>query len=159
MKYSNGKIYKLQCDTGHFYYGSTTVSLCERFGQHKYNLGRHPEQRVYKHIALIGWEHVRIVLVETFACENKDELVRKEDEFIKGSLGDDLCLNYLRAVADPEQARQTKKRYYESTKAVVNEKRRQQRKAVTQRVEQANRNVVFEEVVPEDTDISLPVVS
>jgi len=164
MKYSNGKIYKLQCDTGHFYYGSTTVSLCERFGQHKYNLGRHPEQRVYKHIALIGWEHVRIVLVETFACENKDELVRKEDEFIKGSLGDDLCLNYLRAVADPEQAKETKKRYYENNKEqrkesrkknyeTENARRREKRKA------EANRNVVFEEVVPEDTDISLPVVS
>jgi PIN domain nuclease of toxin-antitoxin system len=127
MKYSDGKIYKLQCDTGHFYYGSTTISLCERFGQHKYNLGRHPEQRVYKHIASIGWDHVRIVLVDTFACENKEQLVRKEDEYIKLSLGNELCLNYARAIADPEHTKEIKKKYYENNKEQIKETHRRYR--------------------------------
>lgn len=34
-KYNNSKIYKLICDDGHYYIGSTTQKLNHRFNNHK----------------------------------------------------------------------------------------------------------------------------
>jgi len=110
MDYKNGKIYKLQCDDGHFYIGSTVSTLVKRFGQHKCRAKKTPEQRVYKHIDG-KWDSVRIVLIEEFPCENKNQLVRKEDEHIRLHREDALCLNSNMAFRTKEDDNAKNKAY------------------------------------------------
>lgn len=98
--YAKSKIYKLQHDDGYFYIGSTVNELRKRLRQHKDNI--HPNQRVYKHIAG-EWDKVRIVLIEEFSCENKEQLRRKEDEYIQKELNNPLCLNTNHAVLNVEK--------------------------------------------------------
>ena len=90
MDYKNGKIYKLQCDDGHFYIGSTATELHKRFSTHK---SSRATSRVYTHINNIGWHRVRMVLIENFPCKSKLELNRREDEYIGTHLKNEFCLN------------------------------------------------------------------
>jgi hypothetical protein len=90
--YSHSKIYKLQCDDGHFYFGSTCNELRVRLSGHKKDSVKYPTQPVYKHING-NWDNVRIILVEEFSCEKRDELLRKENDYIQAELGNPLCLN------------------------------------------------------------------
>ena len=39
---------------------------------------RYPERKVYKELNTIGWENVRIIQIEAFRCENKQELIARE---------------------------------------------------------------------------------
>jgi len=88
----NGKIYKLQCNTGHYYYGSTVQSLRQRLSGHKYDSKRY-KYHVYDFINTIGWDNVAIVLVENHKCDTKQDLLLRECELIRPSLDDPMCLN------------------------------------------------------------------
>jgi predicted GIY-YIG superfamily endonuclease len=106
MDYKNGKVYKLQCEDGHYYIGSTATELRKRFWNHKFSGARQrPTARVYQHINALGWDKVRIVLVEDFPCESKEHLLRKEDEHIRACRDDPLCLNMFSAVVNKEEAK------------------------------------------------------
>jgi predicted GIY-YIG superfamily endonuclease len=93
--YSKSKIYKLQCDDGYYYIGSTCNDLRKRFWLHKADSKRR-NYPVYQHINN-EWNKVRIVLIEDYCCENKEQLVRKEDEHIRNNQTDTFCLNSNRA--------------------------------------------------------------
>lgn len=110
MNYKNGKIYKLQHEDGHFYYGSTAGTLAERTRKHKVKSTTQPDRRVYKHING-EWDKVRAILVEDFPCENKEQLVKREDEFIQRELQNPLCLNHYRA-SGTDRLTITKKSYH-----------------------------------------------
>jgi hypothetical protein len=82
-KYDNGKIYKLCSDVDNkFYIGSTTSALCKRLYQHK-SATSDRKACVYRHFNEIGKENMKIVLVESHACANKDELCRRERHWIE----------------------------------------------------------------------------
>jgi predicted GIY-YIG superfamily endonuclease len=102
MGYENSKIYKLQCESGHFYIGSTTNAFAKRLGQHKAKALMRPECRVYKHING-EWDKVRIILIEAVPCENKEQLNKKEDEYIQKDSNNPLCLNSKGAAPDKER--------------------------------------------------------
>jgi predicted GIY-YIG superfamily endonuclease len=102
MGYENSKIYKLQCESGHFYIGSTTNAFAKRLGQHKAKALTRPECRVYKHING-EWDKVRMILIEAFSCETKEQLNKKEDEYIQRELKNPLCLNSHGAAPDKER--------------------------------------------------------
>ena len=91
-KYNNSKIYKLICDDGHYYIGSTTQKLNHRFNNHK-TLSKNNILHVYEHINTIGWDKVHIELIEDYHCNNKNELNIKEEEHINKYNTDFLCLN------------------------------------------------------------------
>lgn len=92
MGYEKAKIYQLVCDDGHYYYGSTINELRVRFGEHKYASLKQP-YRVYEHINKIGWDAVKMILVELYPCANRQELNKKENEYISANKADPLCLN------------------------------------------------------------------
>jgi len=78
-RYSNGKIYKLVNNVDdEIYVGSTCLPFAKRFYWHKTSAKRYPERKVYKHLNAIGWENVKIILIETFPCESKAELEKRE---------------------------------------------------------------------------------
>ena len=86
VNYGNGKIYKIVrlSDDELIYVGSTTKQyLSSRLVEHK-NMSRHkPNRRVYKSITENGgWENHAIILIECYFCNSRDELHRKEREFI-----------------------------------------------------------------------------
>lgn len=108
--YQQGKIYKLQCDDGYYYIGSTCNPLCKRIANHR-EASKTNTNRLYSHVATLGWEKVRIVLLENHACNNKDELRKREDEHIQTCKTDSFCLNTLRAFVSNEERNAEKVKY------------------------------------------------
>lgn len=100
--YAKGKIYKLQCDDGHYYIGSTCDELRRRLWTHKADSNRR-NTHIYQHINQLGWDRVRIILVEEYPCENRDDLRKKEDQYIQQHINDALCLNFRREKLTEEE--------------------------------------------------------
>lgn len=88
-KYEQGKIYKI-CDISYkkIYYGSTTQSLAQRFGEHRakyrrYKNGDYNYNTVFLLFEEFGLDKCKIELVELFPCNSKIELHQKEGEYIR----------------------------------------------------------------------------
>jgi hypothetical protein len=82
-RYHNGKIYKLvNTVDDSIYVGSTSMPLSKRLSGHKRDARKNTEQRVYKELNKVGWSNVRIVLIEAYHCENKNELIAREQHHI-----------------------------------------------------------------------------
>jgi len=132
-----GKIYRLLCNDGHYYIGSTTKSLRERKAGHEAR-SKNYTSKVYDYINTVGWDTVQIVLVEDFPCETMEALRQKEDEFIAPALDDPMCLNTLRAFLTPEQGREADnarcRAYYEANKEAE--------KAKAKAYKEANKEVI-----------------
>ena len=81
--YSKGKIYMIEptCEyeVGDIYFGSTTRPLSERMNGHRCDF---KTKLCKSHILfeIYGVENCRIVLVEEFSCENKEQLFKREGE-------------------------------------------------------------------------------
>lgn len=115
MGYETAKIYQLICGDGHYYYGSTINELRIRFRDHK-NAAKRQPYRVYEHINQVGWESVKIVLVEEYPCANRQELNKKENEYILAHKTDPLCLNNNLAYLTDEQRKECKRQHTEKNK-------------------------------------------
>lgn len=91
----NGKIYKIQCNDGYFYIGSTKNELRVRLQDHKNDSKkeRNKNYKSYEHINAIGWNNTKIELINEIQCNNKLELRIAENEEIKKHLDNPLCLN------------------------------------------------------------------
>jgi len=117
----SGQIYKLLCDDGHYYIGSTKTDLKYRLYHHKQHSLVWPDRKVYSHILSCGWENVKIICIENVTCASREHLVKKENEYIKQSLSDSLCLNINRAHLTKEELLQQHKEYLEANKLKVDE--------------------------------------
>ena len=81
-RFSNGKVYKLVNGIdSKIYVGSTTQILCKRLADHKHT-AKHKPQFVHTHLNTIGWDTVRIILIETVECFNKEQLMMREQHYI-----------------------------------------------------------------------------
>lgn len=81
-RYSKGKIYKLVNDVDdEIYVGSTCLTLAKRFYEHKHS-AKYKPLRIHHHLNEIGWDTVKIILVEEFSCENKMQLLQRERYWI-----------------------------------------------------------------------------
>ena len=87
--YQHGKIYKI-VDVGYNeqYFGSTTVELSTRMARHRarYREYNKTQKSFYSSFILFdkyGIENCKIELVEIYPCDSKDELTRKEGQWIK----------------------------------------------------------------------------
>ena len=90
-RYQTGKVYRLLCEDGHYYIGSTTQPLNLRFNTHK-TLSKTKKERVYEHIQTIGWDKTIIELLDDCPCTTKEELNNKEKEHRSLSKSDPLAL-------------------------------------------------------------------
>lgn len=80
-RYQKAKMYKLVSDVDdEFYLGSTCLLLSQRYHCHKQLAKDKPDRPVYKHFNEIGWENVKIILVEEYPCNSKIEMLKKERE-------------------------------------------------------------------------------
>ena len=111
--YQKGKIYKL-IGYGKTYYGSTTQLLCQRKTGHKRSYKNHRDCKS-KEIFELG-DDVDIVLVESYPCNNKEELHKRERYYIENF----ECVNKIiptRTIKEWREDNKDKiKQYYEDNK-------------------------------------------
>ena len=82
--YQEGKIYKIyNTINDNFYVGSTTQKLCFRMKDHRGRCKQQPHLPLYKEMLEYGKEHFYIELLEKHPCSDKEELVKKENEYIR----------------------------------------------------------------------------
>lgn len=144
--YSNAKIYKLIDNDGYFYIGSTCVSLSSRFGKHKDKAKKYPERTIYKRFLSVGWDRVKIILIEANnQITNMDELRQLEDKYIQDFREDQKCLNILRSYFAPgmdsyankqEWINRTTNQYYHQNKKQISEKTKQYRKENKEKIKE-----------------------
>lgn len=84
-KYENGKIYKLvNTIDDNIYVGSTHHSLIYRYQMHRSHAkGKNKNNRVYRHLNEVGFNNVRIELIEAYPCTDKKELEKRERYWIE----------------------------------------------------------------------------
>ena len=83
VNYGNGKIYKLVNNVNDkIYIGSTVGPLSKRFQNHKADSKIKADRPIYKYLNTIGWENIRIVLIESVVAENKEQLIQREQHYI-----------------------------------------------------------------------------
>jgi len=79
--YNNSKIYKLVCNEPNLIYiGSTTQKLCQRLSKHK---NHYKDNRCITSSKLFDKGDVKIILIEEFNCENKEQLLKRERHYIE----------------------------------------------------------------------------
>ena len=118
--YENGKIYRLICSDGHYYIGSTINKLKYRLHNHK-DLSKKSTAKVYSYINSIGWENVKIELIEDCPCETKNMLLEHETFYIKELKDDPLCLNTNIPRVTKEERINIMKAYYQAHKEEIKE--------------------------------------
>ena len=103
--YKNGKIYKLWSPEGDdIYIGSTTQDLSRRKAKHK-----HQNDVCKSTILYEKYTDVRIELLEECPCDNREQLVKKEGEYIRNN----NCVN--KCIAGRTN-KESAKIYYEKVK-------------------------------------------
>ena len=159
-RYNNSKIYKLVDQVnGYYYIGSTCNPLSKRLHWHKQNSKKQSLQniKVYKHFNSIGWENVKIILIQEHYLDNKEQLLREEDNIIQMYLYDAKCLNSYRAFLSEEERKEHKmqyrnqynnlnkekineqhKQYYEDNKERVREKQKEYIETHKQQIRERN---------------------
>ena len=143
MAYSKGKIYRLVCNTtGNQYIGSTVQSLSQRLGNHKALYKRFIEGKITKKstsFSILSENNFEMILIEEFACENKNQLERRERHFIetmecvnknKPAQTREELLEYQRQYAKDHQEERAKSQrdYYQKHKEEYIEYHQQYRK-------------------------------
>lgn len=92
VNYDNGKIYKVcSFQTDKVYYGSTTQPLCKRMTEHRRNLKKYKNGK-YWNISVnqvLEYDDSKIILVESWPCNNKYELETRERFYIENN----YCVN------------------------------------------------------------------
>jgi len=123
IDYKKEKVYKIVNDINDdVYVGSTVNTLSQRMAHHKYDFEKYPDRKIYKFIRDIGgdWSHCKIILIEDYPCERKEQLLQREQYYKKiATLNNYNCFGL-----DKKRFKKYKKKYmdeyYESNKAKVN---------------------------------------
>jgi hypothetical protein len=81
-RYNNGKIYKLVNSVDDkIYIGSTCLSLAKSISNHR-TMARRKPLPCHQYLNDIGWDKVRIILIESVTAETKDQLLMREQHYI-----------------------------------------------------------------------------
>jgi hypothetical protein len=122
-RYENGKIYKLVSPhTDKIYIGSTCKErLCQRLAKHKAYYKEWLKHKKYgiTSIQLFELGDVEIILIENFSCKTKDELLKKEREYIEKFK--DIIIN--KNIPSRTQ-KENKKEYHQNNKEKIKQYRK-----------------------------------
>jgi len=123
-RYENGKIYKLVSNhTDKIYIGSTCKErLCQRLAKHKayYKEWLKNDKRYMSSCELFRLGDVEIVLLENINCKTKDELHKKEREYIEKFKDNERNKKYR--IEHKENQKQRRKEHYEKNKQELKQK-------------------------------------
>ena len=155
--YQNGKIYKIiSFDNPDIcYIGSTTQTLAMRMGGHRrcYNeyLKVGKTRKYTTACKMVCYPDARIYLIESYNCDNKNELERREGEIIKKFMKDDQLENPVNfniagrtnkewqddnkekhkeyqkqyQINNSEKLKEHRKKYHENNKETIKEQKKQ----------------------------------
>lgn len=149
--YQKAKIYKLWSPSKNLvYYGSTCETLPQRLAKHKYAHKVYNEQNKGHNcgsFVIFDCEDYKMELLEEYPCNNKQQLLKKEAEYIKSNecvnpqipartqkeyyqdnKDTKIAKNTEYAKNNPEVNKQATKKYYENNKEKILEKRKEKRK-------------------------------
>ena len=76
--YSKGKVYRLVHGVFTIYIGSSVMPLVKRMNCHRSKARKGSPYPIYEYMRQAGLENVRIVLIEPWPCQGKEELVKRE---------------------------------------------------------------------------------
>jgi hypothetical protein len=150
--YKKGKIYKIiNNNNDKVYYGSTTQLLCHRLSGHisqrnKYNVGT-IKFKMSSYDILDG--NHKIILVENYSCNNKEELLKRERYYIEKN----ECVNKTIPIRTEEEKkeinRQQKNKYHEQNKEQINKRKKEyyqkNKKQISARHKKNNKTEKFKE--------------
>ena len=135
VNYQNSKIYKLYSPSKNIVYiGSTTQILCKRLVEHlsKYKAYKNDNSKNYlTSFLVLDCEDYKIELLEDYACNNKQQLEKKEGEYIKNN----ECVNNRIAgrsrqeyyIDNADELREQAKQYNNVNKEKIKEHSKQYR--------------------------------
>lgn len=115
--YSKGKVYRLVCgNTGRQYIGSTVLTLNARLSKHKhdrkrYMAGKRPSSCTSFIILAEG--NYRIEMIENFPCKTEQELVLREQQWIKQTAN----------AVNKNMPGRSKSEWYQDNREVIREKK------------------------------------
>jgi hypothetical protein len=122
--YQNGKIYKLISPSKNLvYYGSTIQTLSQRLATHRRNNNKCMSKLV------LECEDYKIELVEEYPCNNKQQLEKKEGEYIKNNECVNKCVagrgNKEYYIDNADKLKEQGKQYYNDNVDKVKEKHKE----------------------------------
>ena len=109
--YQNGKIYKIfNYDNDDVYYGSTIETLSRRMSKHRANLKSYKQGKYHytTSFKILEVPSATIELVEYCPCNTKEELLQREQYYIKNN----DCVNKIIPL-------RTKQEYFEDHKSEI----------------------------------------
>ncbi len=148
--YQKSKIYKLYSPSKNLvYYGSTVQSISQRLAQHKNGNKIYNNDNTKKYCSsylVVECEDYKIELLEEYPCNNKQQLCKKEGEYIKAN----ECVNIEIAGRtkqewsedNPEVNKRATKKYCEEHKEQINERRREYCKNNIDKVKESKKKYV-----------------
>ena len=140
-KYSKGKIYKIiSPHTDKCYVGSTIQPLCRRLALHR----KYFDKKKYSSREIMKLGDYKIILIENYPCNSKEELNKREQYFI-----DTLdCVNRFKAFITEEQKQERIKNYKieyrkrEKTKQLVKEYNKEYQKKNRDKINENSRQKI-----------------
>lgn len=141
MNYNNSKIYKIISNMGdEIYIGSTTQPLHKRFSKHKSDFKCWQNKKTnytssFQLFEKFGIENCKIILIEEFPCENKDQLRAKEQFYIDSM----ICVNKYNSFLTPQKKKEQDKEYYELNKEKILEKVKEYREKNKEKISELNK--------------------
>ena len=123
--YQLSKIYKLWSPSKNIIYiGSTTQTLSRRLGKHlsNYKLYKNDNNKpYYTSYLVLECDDYKIELLEEYACNNKEQLLKKEGEYIRNN----ECVN--RCISGRTH-KEYNKEWYEKNREAILEKSKEPHK-------------------------------
>lgn len=116
--YKNSKIYKIISNsTDEVYYGGTVQKLSRRMTDHKasYKLWMKDKKKYASSYEIIKHGDAKIILVEKYSCNDKDELRARERYYIENN----NCVNKFIPIRFPHEMYGLKKQYREDNKEEI----------------------------------------
>jgi hypothetical protein len=121
--YQEGKIYKIMNDeTDEIYIGSTCSSLAKRYAKHKYNYNsyKNNKENYITSFKIFDYLSSKIILIELFPCNSKEELTAREAYYIKLL----PCVNKIIPLRTEQEYKEYYKQYRDENKDKIKEYRK-----------------------------------
>ena len=148
-KYLGGKIYSIRSYlTDKIYIGSTVQRLSNRLSEHKKDFDRYNNGKLIKYVSsseIIKYGDAYIELIEDFPCDNKEQLNRREGEFIRKNK--DIIVNKRVAGQTNKEYRELNKEkknkwlitYNENNKEIISKKQKIYREKNKDKLKEGNK--------------------
>jgi Zn ribbon nucleic-acid-binding protein len=132
--YKNGKIYKIWSPQGdEIYIGSTIQPLYKRFHHHKTKSPTCSSKILFE-----KYDDVRIELIECVPCDNKEQLIRREGEFIRNNNCVNRCIAGRTSKEYQEDNKEHYKEWRENNKDKLNEYDKEYKKNNKEKIKEYN---------------------